>query len=111
MSSQVPLLFFHFVSNYKKKKGSIMITVKDVVVGTKVKLNGKHYPYEKTYDNIDDWFNDNEWSPSCMEIKENGFAYIANEVIVDNMFIYVSNKAENGAWWYFSLSDVDLYIE
>ena len=54
---------------------------------------------------------DNEWSPSCMEIKENGFAYIANDVIVDNMFIYVSNKAENGAWWYFSLSDVDLYIE
>ena len=46
-----------------------------------------------------------------MEIKENGFAYIANEVIVDNMFIYVSNKVENGAWWYFSLSDVDLYVE
>ena len=88
-----------------------MITIKDVVTGTKVKLNGKHYPYEKTYDNIDDWFNDNEWSPSCMEIKENGFAYIANEVIVDNMFIYVSNKVENGAWWYFSLSDVDLYVE
>ena len=88
-----------------------MITVKDVVVGTKVKLNGKHYPYEKTYDNIDDWFKDNEWSPSCMEIKKNGFAYIANEVIVDNMFIYVSNKAENGAWWYFSLSDLDLYVE
>ena len=56
-----------------------MITIKDVVTGTKVKLNGKHYPYEKTYDNIDDWFKDNEWSPSCMEIKENGFAYIANE--------------------------------
>lgn len=88
-----------------------MITVKDVVTGTKVKLNGKHYPYEKTYDNIDDWFKDNEWSPSCMEIKKNGFAYIGNDVIVDNMFIYVSNKAENGAWWYFSLSDLDLYSE
>ena len=42
------ITFFNFVSWQQEEKGELyVIEIKDVVVGTKVHLNGKHYPYSE----------------------------------------------------------------
>ena len=80
---------------------------KNVKVGTKVKLLGKHRVYDE-YDNIEDWFDDFYHEEDVQQIKKQGYGVIT-DICVDGD-IWVSNTI-NGNKWCFSISDLEPYDE
>ena len=49
--------------------------IKDIKIGMKVRLLGKH-GFGDDYDNIEDWFEDDERWDDVQQIKKQGFAVV-----------------------------------
>ena len=78
--------------------------LKDIKTGMKVKLLGKHAVND--YDNIEDWFKDNEGCVSVEQIKEQGFGYVT-DIHGDGMILVADNISNDG--WFFLPSDLEPY--
>ena len=81
--------------------------IKDIKVGMKVKLLGKHRVYDK-YDNIEDWFEDFPNNKTVQQIKEQGYGVVT--YIDDHGEIWV-DECENGTGWGFLPCDLEPYEE
>ena len=77
------------------------MNIKDIKVGMKVRLLGKHRVYDK-YDNIEDWFEDFPNEKTVQQIKEQGYGVVT--YINEHGDIWVSE-------WVFSPEDLEPYEE
>ena len=83
--------------------------IKDIKVGMKVRLLGKH-GFEDNYDNIEDWYDMYQSIKSAQKIKEQGFAYVRNiENNNDKIEIAVANVNEDNGNWLFLPEDLEPY--
>ena len=81
--------------------------IKNVKIGTKVKLLGKH-GFGSNYNNIEDWFEDDERWEDVQQIKKQGFAVVT--VICANGDIEVADGIGNEGWTFLP-SDLEPYDE
>ena len=82
--------------------------IKNVKVGMKVKLLGKHAGFWSDYNNIEDWFNDNEGIDSVEKIKEQGYGVVTD--INEDDEVWVVDGISNDEWAFLS-SDLEPYEE
>ena len=82
--------------------------IKDIKIGMKVKLLGKHAGYSDKYDNIKDWFEDYYNEEDVQQIKKQGYGVI---IYIDgDGEVWVSER-ENGREWIFLPCDLEPYEE
>ena len=81
--------------------------IKDIKIGMKVELLGKHGCGD--YNNIEDWFEDNYLynQDSIDVLKSQGFGYV---IRIDHGEIWV-DECENGTGWAFLPCDLEPYEE
>ena len=91
-----------------KIKGEDDMDIKNVKVGMKVKLLGKHAGFWSDYNNIEDWFNDNEGIDSVVRIKEQGYGVVTD--INEDGEVWATDDISNDAWCFLS-SDLEPYNE
>ena len=82
--------------------------IKDIKVGMKVKLLGKHR-FGDDYDNIEDWFEDYYNEEDVQQIKEQGYG-VVTYIDEHGNNIWVS-ECENGREWIFLPCDLEPYEE
>ena len=81
--------------------------LKDIKIGMKVRLLGKHRVYDE-YDNIEDWYKTCNERKEVQQIKKQGYGIVTD--IDENGDIWVSDCVDNASWW-FSISDLAPYDE
>ena len=81
--------------------------IKDIKVGMKVRLLGKHALFDE-YDNIDDWYEDCIKWEEVQRIKEQGFGVVTN--IDEDGEVWVADDINNCVWCFLS-SDLEPYEE
>ena len=80
--------------------------LEDIRIGMKVKLLSKRAI--SVYNNIEDWFEDNEASDSARQIKKQGYGVITRIYEYDE--IWVSDDISNSSWTFLP-SDLEPYDE
>ena len=81
--------------------------IKNVKIGTKVKLLGKH-GFGSNYNNIEDWFEDKKGWDDVQQIKKQGYGIVTN--INKNGDIWVADDINNDDWCFLPL-DLEPYDE
>ena len=81
--------------------------LEDIKVGMKVKLLGKHGA-GYNYDNIEDWFKDNEGWDCVKQIKEQGYGVVVE--IEECGAVWVDGDISNDGWCFLPL-DLEPYDE
>lgn len=84
------------------------MNIKDIKIGMKVKLLGKHALFDE-YDNIEDWFEDCiEWE-EVQRIKEQGYGVVTN-IEEEDGYVWVVDGINDDEWCFLS-SDLVSYKE